>query len=109
MKTRLLFKCVGFFSVALTSSTWAAVNISFSQPVGTVETYDYIEVIATVDKPDVRNPFFDASLSGTFAKADGSDRRNIEGFCDSTNGSLFRVRFMPSSPGNYSYSVIYRQ
>jgi len=97
------------FLASMPLSVWAAGTVSFSQPIASVEAYDYVEVIATVDKPDVRNPFLDASLSGSFGKADGSDRRNIEGFCDSTNGSLFRVRFMPSSPGDYSYSVIYRQ
>jgi hypothetical protein len=29
----------------------------------------------------------------------------VEGFCDSADGSVFRIRFMPSTPGSYSYHV----
>ena len=110
MKTRLPFQPVGLFSLALMSSTaWPASQVSFSQPVETVEAYDYVEVIARVDKPDVRNPFLDATVTGSFSKADGTDRKSVEGFCDSTDGSVFRIRFMPASPGDYTYSATYRQ
>ena len=91
------------------STARAASNVSFSQPVETVEAYDYVEVIARVDKPDVRNPFVDVSLNGSFAKADGTGRRSVDGFCDSADGSVFRIRFMPAAPGDYTYSVAYRQ
>src|SRR5258708_26477595 len=71
MKTRLPFQPVGLFSLALMSSTaWPASQVSFSQPVETVEAYDYAEVIALVDKPDVRTPFLVATVSGSFSKAD---------------------------------------
>jgi hypothetical protein len=33
----------------------------------------------------------------------------VDGFCDSADGSVFRIRFMPSRLGEYSYSVTYRQ
>src|ERR1035437_2978643 len=33
----------------------------------------------------------------------------VDGFCDSADGSVFRVRFMPWAPGDYRYSVSYRQ
>jgi len=35
----------------------AAGNVSFSQPVETVEAYDFVEVISRVDKPDARTRF----------------------------------------------------
>src|SRR5262245_56588707 len=88
---------VGFLSLALMSSTaWgaAARTVSFSQPAQTVEAYDFVEVIANVDKPDAKNPFLEASFTGSFSKADGGDRKNIEGFCDSADGSVFRIRFI---------------
>src|SRR5258705_5986698 len=104
MKTRLSFLYVGLLSLALMCSTaWAAGNVSFSQPVETVETYDFVEVIARVDKPDMRNPFLDATITGSFSKADGSDRKAVEGFCDSADGSVFRIRFMPASAGDYTW------
>jgi Protein of unknown function (DUF4038)/Domain of unknown function (DUF5060) len=84
-------------------------KVSFSQPVGSVEAYEFVEVSLSVEGPDARNPFTDVTLRGSFGKADGTERRNVDGFCDSADGSLFRIRFMPSSPGEYTYSVAYRQ
>src|SRR3989442_6021448 len=109
MKMRLPFPSVELLSLALMSSTASAATVSFSQPVETVESYDYVEVIARVDKPDVGNPFLDATLTGSFSKADGTDRKTVEGFCDLADGSMFRIRFMPASPGDYTYSATYRQ
>ncbi len=81
MITRLLFQH-GLVSLALMSSTaWAASNVSFSQSVETVE----------------------------FSKTDGSERKTVEGFCDSGDGTVFRIRFMPASPGDYTWSATYRQ
>jgi hypothetical protein len=95
--------------VSLSPTARAAGNVSFSQATNTVEAYDFVEVTARVDNPDARNPFLDATLTGSFAKADGSQRKTVEGFCDSPDGSVFRIRFMPASPGDYSYSITYRQ
>ena len=73
MKTRLLFQH-GLGSLALMSSTaWAASNVSFSQSVETVEAYDYVEVTLNVDKPDARNPFLDVAVTGSFSKTDGGN------------------------------------
>jgi hypothetical protein len=33
----------------------------------------------------------------------------VDGFCDAPDGGTFRIRFMPSSPGEYDYALIYRQ
>lgn len=95
---------------ALTHSIVAALGgISFSQPVDTVQIYDFLEVTVHVETPGANNPFVDASLRGSFAKADGTGQRGVDGFCDSADGSTFRIRFMPSSPGDYSYSAVYRE
>src|SRR6266516_192312 len=109
MKTRLLFQH-GLGSLALMSSAaWAASNVSFSQSVETVEAYDYVEVTLNVDKPDARNPFLDVAVTGSFSKTDGSERKTVEGFCDSVDGTVFRIRFMPASPGDYTWSATHRQ
>src|SRR3954466_15071281 len=110
IKMRLALPYAGLVSLTLMSSTaWAASNISFSQVVQTVEAYDFVEVTVRVEKPEARNPFLDAMVSGSFSKADGTDSKTVEGFCDSADGSIFRIRFMPASAGDYTYSATYRQ
>jgi hypothetical protein len=84
-------------------------EVSFSQPAGSVEAYDFAEVTVNVSGPDARNPFLDATLHGTFGKTGASATTAVEGFCDSPDGSVFRIRFMPSSPGDYTYSITYQQ
>ena len=84
-------------------------HMSHSQSVSTVEAYDFVEVTLKVDKPDVKSSFTDASVEGQFGRAGDARRLEVLGFCDSPDGSTYRVRFMPTSPGDYSYSVTYRQ
>src|ERR1044071_4439962 len=110
MKTRLLFQCVGLLASALIAPTvQAAGGVSFSQPVEALEAYDFIEVTARVDEPGPGNPFLETKLTGSFAKADGTDRRTVEGFCDSSDGSVFRIRFMPAAAGDYTYTASYQR
>src|SRR5690242_16019019 len=84
-------------------------DVAFSQPDTSVEAYDFVEVTASVAGPDAHNPFTDAALHGSFAKTGSAERTKVEGFCDSPDGSVFRIRFMPSSPGDYTYEITYRQ
>ena len=110
MYRRFYLSCTCLLTLALGSSLLASPrNISFSQPAGTVEAYDYVQITAEIAGPDARNPFTDATLRGTFGKAGETGRIEVDGFCDSADGSVFRIRFMPSSAGEYSYSLTYRQ
>lgn len=84
-------------------------RVTFSQSAQSVEAYDFIEVTARIDAPAAANPFTDAALSGVFGKAGGAPLTAVAGFCDAADGSVFRIRFMPSSPGDYTYSVTYKQ
>jgi hypothetical protein len=84
-------------------------SVAFSQSATTVDAYELVEIVATVAKPDVSSCFTDAFLSGTFQTSDGKKQWPVEGFCDSDNGGTLRIRFMPSSPGDYKYTVVYRQ
>jgi hypothetical protein len=84
-------------------------EVSFSQSSESVEAYDFIEVTVNVTTPDAHNPFIDAALRGSFRKADAKEQIDVEGFCDSADGSVFRIRFMPATPGEYTYTVVYRQ
>jgi hypothetical protein len=84
-------------------------DVSYSNPPPDVEAYDYAEVSATIRSPDARNPFTDATLSGTLEAEDDRQSWKVGGFCDSAEGSVFRIRFMAPRPGRYKYSVTYRQ
>src|SRR5512146_1959758 len=86
----------------------APTNISFSQSAASVDAYNFVEVTVHLTSPDVRNPFTEASVTGHFAMAGGATTQ-VDGFCDSKDGSVFRIRFMPSKPGEYSYTVTYKQ
>jgi hypothetical protein len=89
--------------------TAAPRKVSFSQASDSVEAYDFVEVVAQVDGPDAVNPFLDATLTGSFGSAGAGAPTPVEGFCDSADGSVFRIRFMPSRAGDYGYSIKYKQ
>jgi len=80
-----------------------------SQSSESVECFDFVEVTIKIFKPNVNNPFTQVFVTGKFGQAGQEERLVVDGFCDSADGSLFRVRFMPSEAGNYSYSVDYWQ
>jgi len=84
-------------------------DVVFSQSAPTVEAWDFVEVAIQVKSPDLRNPFTDAAVTGSFGKAGAGEPLKVEGFCDSIDGSVFRIRLMPSSPGEYIYSVTYKE
>jgi hypothetical protein len=86
----------------------APAGVSFVPSAQHVDCYDFVEIAVNVDRPDVANPFTDASVEGQFAPA-GGPAIKVEGFCDSPDGRVFRIRFMPTRPGDYTYSVVYRQ
>jgi hypothetical protein len=84
-------------------------GVSFSQSIQNLEAFDFVEISAHVSGSHTANPFTDAALRGTFVRAGDNKRWQVEGFCDAGNGSLYRVRFMPPTAGDYRYSVEYRQ
>jgi hypothetical protein len=102
---------VAFLMAAGAANTALAspASVSFSQSAASVEAYDFVEVTINVASPDAKNPFTDAVVEAQFGKAGESKRLSVDGFCDSPDGSVFRVRFMPWSPGDFSYSITYRQ
>jgi len=86
----------------------APAGVTFDQSAPEVICYQFVEVTLRVDKPDVSNPFTDVTVEGQFALP-GAQPVSVDGFCDSADGSLFRIRFMPTKAGDYDYSVTYRR
>ncbi|MDO4285513.1 MAG: DUF5605 domain-containing protein [Eubacteriales bacterium] len=49
------------------------------------------------------NPFTERTIRGTFASADGNERITTDGFYD--GDGVYKVRFMPSFEGEYTFSL----
>ncbi len=71
-----------------------------------VSVHDYLEVTLLVGRPIRGNPFTDVEVTGTLAEA-GRPPVTVHGFCDSDDGSVFRIRFMPRSVGVHRFTVRY--
>jgi hypothetical protein len=82
-------------------------DVKFSQSAPAVDVYDFVEVVLNVERPDVANPFTDAVVAGEFAP-EGGEAVRVDGFCDAADGSVFRVRFMPTRARRHTYSVEYQ-
>ena len=83
----------------------AGEDVSFSQSATVIEVYDFVEILAQSLGLDINNPFVDANLTGQFKCETDSQPINVEGYCDSQDGSVYRIRFMPTKPGNYTCVV----
>jgi hypothetical protein len=83
-------------------------KLVFEQSATEIAAYDFLEVTLKVNGHTARNPFQDVEVTGQF-QAESGPAWKVEGFCDSMDGSLYRIRFMPTKPGKYSYTVEYRQ
>ena len=83
-------------------------SVSFAPSEQNVDAYDFVEITARVSAPHAINPFRDSTFSGTFATTSGRTWQ-VDGFCDSPDGSIYRIRFMPPVPGEYTYHVAYQQ
>ena len=106
LSAALLFFAVVSFCPSIVA---APHDISFSTPVRTVEVFNIFELSASLSSPDAANPFTDASFEGDFNLTASGQSWHVSGFCDAPDGSVFRIRFMPPAPGNYSFAVVFSQ
>jgi hypothetical protein len=93
----------------LRSVTLPPGKVTFSQSAQSLEAYDFLEIATQVSWPHAPNCFTDTSLKADFSTADRSKHWQVEGFCDSDDGSIFRIRFMPPAADDYTYSLEYHQ
>ena len=91
----------------LGAPVWAGLQAHFNGPPAEVEVYDYMEMEIRVKDTDLANPFTDAEVRGVF-RTDGREAIHVDGFCDSPDGSVFRIRFMPVHAGTYDFEITYR-
>src|SRR6267143_448508 len=84
-------------------------DMAFSQSADLIEVYDFLEVQIDVARPTANNPFTEVFVTGKIEKNNHTEEFAVEGFCDSPDGTKFLVRFMPTEPGEYGYTVTYWQ
>ena len=77
---------------------------TFTQSARSVDRFQFVEVTLKLDRPVTGNPFTDAALEGEF-NAGSSPHLKVDGFCDSDDGRVFRVRFLPQVAGRHSYRL----
>ena len=95
--------------IALALPAFAAEpGVKFTASAAEVACYDFVEVTLNIAKSEAKNPFTDVTLDGSF-NLKGERPLAVDGFCDDADGRLFRIRFMPSKPGAYEYTVKYRE
>jgi len=82
--------------------------VLFAQSADEVDACDFVEVEARPLAPGAANPFTEVAMRGEFG-IEGGEAAAADGFCDAADGSVHRIRFMPSRPGRYSYSVTFRR
>jgi hypothetical protein len=83
--------------------------VSFDPSASSVAAYDFVEVTITVANPDSGNPFTVATVKGSFEAANSGTQWRLDGLCDSLDGSPYRIRFTPPTPGEYKNAITYRQ
>ena len=63
-----------------------------------VDVFSFAEATVRLHRA-VPDPFRTVRITALF------DGKTIDGFCDAQDGSTFRVRFMPTRPGTFPYTV----
>jgi hypothetical protein len=92
--------------VALTPVIVLPHDVKFVTPPDRVPLYGLFEAEVHVKAPVTANPFTDARLTARF-KTD-AEEMVVDGYCDSADGTLFKVRFSPQKPSAiYSYRIAY--
>jgi len=107
----MLNRGLGMIGIALLASGCdlaVPLRVEFLSARSVVDAYDYVEIVADVGIPRPSNPFTDVSFEGTFAMIGGARSWHVDGFCDDDDGRTFRIRFMPSAAGAYSYILSFR-
>jgi hypothetical protein len=83
-------------------------GIVFTQSAAEVGVFDFVEVTAKLPAAASSNPFTDASITGDFEHAGAAERIPVDGFCDSADGTVYRIRFMPAKGGTYTFHVAFK-
>jgi hypothetical protein len=107
-KKFLVVLLAGLLSSTMAHRSSAEPAVQFAPSAEKVSCYEYLEVTISTTGSQAKNPFTDVTVEASFSRTGAAPIR-VDGFCDSNDGTLFRVRFMPSAPGAHEYTVSYRE
>jgi hypothetical protein len=82
-------------------------TVTMDTPPTIVDRYAIFEAVLHVTDLVAKNPFTEVTLTGDFTPDEG-ETVSVRGFCDSSKGSDFRVRFCPQQAGDYSFTITYQ-
>lgn len=85
-------------SIALAADTQIQTSLT------DVPLFEHTEITLTRREPLKGNPFVDANLRATLTLPDGKVE-TADGFCDSEDGTVFRLRFMPRTVGEHRWAL----
>ena len=88
--------------------TAAPSGVQLKQSASIVPVFDFAEFTLQVGKPDAANPFTDVAVTAEVTLPGGAAAK-ADGFCDAVDGSVFRVRFMPTKAGKHTFAITYQQ
>ena len=98
---RTVAVCALLFSIA---GVARPIQVALEAP-ASVSRFDQAEFVLRVERGSFTNPFTEAELTGEFKPSNGAAIR-VLGFADSTDGTVFRLRFSPQLAGaTYTYKL----
>jgi len=87
------------------SNPYATQGMWILQPMNKqVDVWREADLIFTNSQPLLKHPFMDIRISGVFKHEKGI-QMEVEGFCDSSDGTKFIIRFMPGIAGMWHYVI----
>ncbi len=82
-------------------------TVTIDPPPTLVDRYALFEAVVHVTGVLAKNPFTQVTVSASVTP-DGHEAIAVKGFCDSSRGDLFRVRFCPQKAADYSFTITYQ-
>lgn len=76
-------------------------EIRFLEPEPETEVFGIAEATICTGEP-IEDPFRAVTVRGE------CDGRAVRGFCDAQDGSVYRIRFMPTREGEHTFSVVFQ-
>ena len=100
--------CLACLASVFSTLAPAEPRVDSSLPVESVACYDFAEVTLHITDSAAADPGADTIVTGTFGPR-GGPVLAVDGFCDAVDGSVFRIRFMPTQPGAHDYAIVVRE